>query len=202
MTCTLTEYQTKPNPYNSSTNIIWQSAPTSGSGSTINFTISGSGISGHFDGYSTPGAFIYAELSCKLNQYAGVSWYQFNENGSNQPYRRIVSAAYCASAGNYHYNVSSPTTGFGGFLEQDYPTGFYATCPMPAGVGSYVQIALGPAIGGETMGARRSNSSTWQWVSGAEFDPQYLLFSAGTLICAEYNDPLNGDGQVFAYRTF
>jgi hypothetical protein len=208
--CWLTEYHQRVNPWNpppSGTNAFSQSENT-GSGSTgasFNFSLGVSGIYGYWDGYWGSDSYLYAEITCHLNQFSGLTGYQVDENGSDQTGYRIVSAANCTPTANFHSVLGVPPTSsdgvWGGYLEQDDGTGWTATCPMPPGAGAYVQISVGPAIGDNWLGCRRTDDLWWKWAYGEEYELNDLLFYTGPLICAMWDDAPNGDGRVYSYRT-
>lgn len=205
-TCTLSEYQST---INVNSNVLWQSEDD---GSGYSYTMSMYGNHSNYWGSSS--SWSYAELHCQLGEFATLQKYTVTEEGTVQANRRISSAAACAQTpqsdsftyflGAPHVPYTSPDPGQpGGFVEAyGGHAGFKMNCPMPSGAGSYVQIALGPAIGGKKMGCRASNGNTFTYVSGSEWDWKDLVFpNSGALVCAMQNDPSDGDGKVVSYRT-
>jgi hypothetical protein len=208
-TCTLSEYGTD---ISGITNVLGESEA---SGSGYYYTLPMYGNNSGYWGTST--AWRFAEVHCTLGQYATLQQYTVVEAGSVQSRRRISSAAACIQTpesdsyafyqGAAHIPYTSPDPAqVGGFVEAPggHP-GFDMSCPIPVGSGSYVQVALGPAVGtGHQIGCHKAGTSTFTWLpsSNTEWITKTLVFgNTGSLICAIKDDADDGDGKVISYRT-
>jgi hypothetical protein len=188
------------------TNVGWEMSDSNTSG---NYVMSLGGDFGNYWGDSTH--FSYSELHCQLDVNAHITNYTVYESGTVQSGRRIVSAAYCSqtAASNYGYFQGDPFIIYtspgqpGGFVEVlGGSTGFKAHCAMPASSGSYVEVALGPAFNSYKMGCQRANGTGYKYVTGGQWDTGYVVLpSSGGVDCFMQNDPPDGDGKIFAYRT-
>lgn len=204
VTCEFDDYMTTQ--YWGTTNVGWEMAD---SNTTGNYTISLGGDLGNYWGSSTN--FSYSELHCQLDVNAHITSYTVYEPGALQTGRRIVSAAYCSQTAlsNYAYQQGDPFIIYtspgqpGGFVEVlGGSSGFKAHCAMPASSGSYVQVALGPAFNSYRMGCQRASGTGYKYVTGGQWDTGYVVLpSSGGVDCFMQNDPTDGDGKIFAYRT-
>jgi len=217
-TCWLTIYsanQFGDQGQNVPTNVMEQSF---GSVSSSTISLSSETVS-YWNGYEDHHTWYYPELYCEIDSGGTLTSYSVTEEGTVQDYDRIAPESNCANAtGGDHYNYVEPGApggnDWGGYVAAaGSESGFSMVCPVLAGGGSAIEIAVGPTISpptmaGNLMGCESTDTSTWQYAdydSGYQFPPQVLTYSQTTpseLICQMQNlPPTGGDAKVFSYRT-
>ncbi len=201
--CTATVYQTTGTSYGINT---LEQASNAAYGYYYTYDLAISGTTNYW-GNST--GWKYAELTCTIDANGYLSSYTVAEEGTIQTNRRIVSSANCSEStvDSWSNRFGLPfipyrqSGSWGGFVEQDH-VGFSPTCPLPAGAGTRVQIALGPSLNPTNlMGCRKASSNTWKRVKGAEYAIKTVTFDADTLVCGLQQDLEGGDAKILSYRT-
>jgi hypothetical protein len=230
-TCTLNVYETAP--YYTDGPFLEDSESVVGAGpGTYHVSSSASDYWGDPPQSSGDNSYwAYAELNCTLHAKTAITHYSVDEAGRDQG-RRIVPSSYCYPTPNvtnpaeylrwfsvYNSDPNEPVNTTGGYVESmSFPLGtaFSFDCPLSKLNLAHVQIALGPAIGGQYMGCDLDgNNGTWQGVShnppdGLDFPVENLVFSSSghhRLNCTINTQPANagqaasqGDAKIVSYR--